>query len=407
MIKFILSLSLFLAGLGIIAKLTLANEINVFNRPSPLITQPLDIREKIQAGLDLLKHSQPLALENKIIRYKSGKVVITNETLRKQIALAIFNTKNGAVFEKRVWVKEDEIKNYGKTKMLALEPVEAGEPLDIQPKYWNSFNTFYEVEGRPELIVVANKYLLESKYLTGLPEKSKNKYSEIFYVPYSTALHRPELVEAGKRYIEARVETAFTDLTNHGLFQDSTSNPVSKEFVKTIMLVEHVDPDSFFIAADGGKELTERVLVIIGANQKRAYRYTGSPAGANGLAQFIKPTYNTIVRNYPSAGLIADYALGMADHTNAIKAMVLFFDAYKKNIVAKIADKNILNQLGITEEMLAATYNGGPNRVIRAVNNYGLAWLGRQLELPKSKRNFKTETLDYIKKFLAIRELKI
>lgn len=404
MTKFIWSLSLFLVGLGIIAKLALANnEINVFNRPSPLITQTLDIREKIQTGLDLLKHSQPLVLENKIIRYKSGRVVTTNETLRKQIALAIFNTKNEAVFEKRVWVKEAEIKNYSQTKTLTLTPAEAGEPLDIQPKYWNSFNTFYEVKGRPELIVVANKYLLESKYLTGLPEKSKNKYSEIFYVPYSAALHRPELVAAGKRYIEARVNAAFADLAQRG----AINNPVSQEFIKTIILVEHVDPDSFFIAADGGKELTERILVIVGANQERAYRYTGSPAGANGLAQFIKPTYNTMVRNYPSAELIADYALGMTDHTNAIKAMVLFFDAYKKDIAAKIVNKNILNQLGITEEMLAATYNGGPNRVIRAINNYGLAWLGRQLELPKSKRNFKTETLNYIKKFLAIRELKI
>lgn len=363
--------------------------------------------DKIAEGLDLLKHSPPLVLENKVIRYKSGRIVTTNETLRKQIALAILNTRNGAVFEKRAWVKEAEIKNYSKTKMLTLEPAGAGEPLNIQPKYWNSFNTFYEVKGRPELIVVANKYLLESKYLTGLPERSKNKYSEIFYVPYSAALHRPELVEAGKRHLEAKVDAAFADLASRGLFQGSTLNPVSKEFVKTIMLVEHVDPDSFFIAADGGKELTERVLVIVGANQERAYRYTGSPAGANGLAQFIKPTYNTMVRNYPSAGLIADYALGMADHTNAIKAMVLFFDAYKEGIAAKVINKNILSQLGITEEMLAATYNGGPNRVIRAINNHGLAWLGRQLELPKSKRNFKTETLDYIKKFLAIRELKI
>lgn len=393
-------------GIGIVFSFTFANEL-VTDRPSPAPPTPtpelFKLSDKIAEGLDLLKHSPPLVLENKVIRYKSGRIITTSEALRKQIALAIFNTKNGAVFEKRVWVKEAEIKNYGKTKMLTLEPAGASEPLDIQPKYWNSFNTFYEVKGRPELIVVANKYLLESKYLTGLPEKSKNKYSEIFYVPYSVALHRPELVEAGKRYLEAKVDAVFADLAQRGVI----NNPVSKEFIKTIMLVEHVDPDSFFIAADGGKELTERVLVIIGANQGHAYRYTGSPAGANGLAQFIKPTYNTMVRNYPPAGLIADYALGMADHTNAIKAMVLFFDAYKKDIAVKVINKNILSQLGITEEMLAATYNGGPNRVIRAVNNYGLAWLGRQLELPKSKRNFKTETLDYIKKFLAIRELKI
>ena len=380
-------------------------EIEIKNNPviSPL---PLiDMAGKIREGISLLRSSPPLIYETKNKKL-SGDIV------RKQIALAILNTKSGVVFEKRIWVNEQEIKNYKKTGIVVFRSVVSGEALDIQPRWWNSFNTFYEVKNRPDLIIVANKYLFPSTYIVGLPEKSKNKYTDIVYSPYSTSVHLSEIIAAGKRYLDDNVNLAFGQLNLTGVISRSSPGKLvtavfGKEFIKNIILVEHVDPDGFSTAADGGRELTERVLAIIGANQNYAYRYTGSPAGASGLAQFIKPTYKTIVSKYPDARLIKDYNLGMADHPNAIKAMVLFFDNYKKDIDNKVTRRDVIGQIGITEEMLAAAYNGGPNKVVKSVNKYGLAWLSGQFSLPRIKAIFKPETMTYIQKFKSIKSLDI
>jgi hypothetical protein len=180
---------------------------------------------------------------------------------------------------------------------------------------------------------------------------------------------------------------------------------IDKDFIKNIIIVEHIDPDAFNVASDGGKELAERVLVIIGANKERAYRYTGSPAGAYGLAQFIRPTYQNIISKYPRAKMIKDYTLGMADHVNAVKAMVLFFDEHKKALASSTSRRDIVRSLGITEEMLAATYNGGPSRVTRSLNKFGLAWVSGQLNSPISSRILRRETLDYVSKFRAVTNL--
>lgn len=364
------------------------------------VFKKLEIVEKIQEGIELLEQSPSLAYESR------GGVL-----LRKQVALALLNKETGEVFEKRVLVNEEESKNYKKTGILVLEPVKTDETLNIQPQWWNSFNTFYKVREHPELIVIANKYLFPSEYITGLPEKSSGRYTDIVYVPYSKDLHTKEIVEAGKEYLEKNINQAFAELDNAKVNSLATPSSlvtagINKDFVRNIILVEHVDPGGFNSADDGGQELAERVLAVIGANQKSAYRYTGSPAGASGLAQFIKPTYDSMVARYPKAKLLKNYNAGMANHVNAIKAMVLFFDSHKKDIAGKITRRDIVSSLGITEEMLAATYNGGPGKVANSVNKFGLAWINSQL-LPNTTRILRQETINYVKKFDAIKGLNL
>lgn len=382
-------------------------EISIKNEPVPSATflaPPLDVGEKIREGISLLRSSPSLI-------YETENKKPSGELVRKQIALAILDKNTGEVFEKRVWVEEQEIKDYKKTGVVNLSSSQ--DDITIQAKWWNSFNTFYGVENRPDLMVVANKYPFQSSYLSGLPEKSGAEYTDIIYAPYSKSLHLPEIIAAGRQYLESGIDRAFEELESANVISHSLpANPVtavvSKEFIKNIILVEHIDPDGFSVAADGGKELIERVLTILGANGEQAYRYTGSPAGARGLAQFIKSTYETIVSKYPDARLIKDYNLGMADHTNAIKAMVLFFDNYKREIDNKITRRDVIGQIGITEEMLAAAYNGGPSRVVRSVNKYGLAWISGQLGLTAgTKTIFKKETLNYVEKLRSIKNLNV
>lgn len=370
-------------------------------------TGSFDLYQKIQTGVKLLQSSAPLKFEEKAISRTKKELV------RKQIAIALFDKTTGNVFQRRVWVDEKEIKNYSKTALMTFVPESPDDPIDIQPHWWNSFNTFFEVKNAPNLVVVANKYLLLSDSIPNKAERSKDKYTEIIYSPYSEAIHDSNLAKIGKDYVDKETDLAFDALRNLKVKSRSApgklvSDVVSKEFVKNIIIVEHIDPDGFAFAYDGGKLLTERVLVIIGANQERAYVYTGSNAGAIGLAQFIKSTYNSMRLKYPEARLISDFGSGMADHFNAIKAMVLFFDAHRKDISDRIARKSIIKQLGgnIPEEMLAAAYNGGPTRVVRSVNKYGLAWIDSQLDNLKPKI-FRAETLHYLEKFIAIRNLHI
>lgn len=375
------------------------------NTPTPS-PQPLNISKRVAEGKKILKISPPLVIESKKLNRTKSQVV------RKQIALAILDKNTGQVTEHRVWVKEDEIKNYSKTRIVNLTPVNVNENLNITVKWWNSFNGVYEITGKPDMVVVANKYPLLSTSVPDPKQRSGKTYTDIIYVPYSEALQTPELVQTGKDYIKEKVDAAFASLQANRVQSRSVpgqlvSDIVNKDFLKNIIVVEHVDPTAFTIASDEGKSLTDRVLVIIGTNRENAYAYTGSPAGANGIAQFISPTYKTMRLTYPNAKLITDFMLGTATHDNALKAMALFFDAYKREITDKVTRKKILAQLGgVSEEMMSMAYNGGPNRVVRALNTYGSNWLSSQFTASLTKV-FRPETLGYITKFQSIRDLNL
>lgn len=377
-----------------------APDVSIVPTPTPA---PLDLVQKIDSAKHLLKQSSPLVIEKK-------KVGRSTQVTRKQIALAILDKATGEITEHRYWAAQNEIQSYSKMRVLNLVPVAQNGALDIRVKWWNSFNSYFEVAGQPDMLIVANKYPLLSQSVPNPKQRSGKEYTDIIYVPYSEALQTPELVQSGKDYIAKLVDSAFASLRVNNVQSRSTlgqlvSDVVNKDFIKNIILVEHIDPIGFGLSDDGGKNLTERVLVLIGANRENAYAYTGSPAGANGIAQFISPTYKTMRLTYPKAKLITDFMLGTATHENAIKAMALFFDAYKAEIQNKVTRKDVLAQIGgVSEEMMSAAYNGGPNRVVRAVNTYGFNWLNPPLSATVATV-FRPETLGYLNKFQAIRDL--
>jgi len=356
-----------------------------------------NIDKKIAEGMALLKVSSPLEYETTNGK-KSGGL------LRRQIALAILDKKTGNIFEKRVWVEQDSLKEVKKTGLIELIPEEGGPSVfNISVGWWNTFNTLYVIDN-PDLIVVANKYLIDREQM---PEQSgimlsldapQDSYVDMVYAPYSEALHWPAVIKQGREYITSKLETAFEELEKDKVMSKAESDQVitdtiDKKLITNIILTEQIDTKSLLVSDDGGRRLAERVLVILGANKEWAYRYTGSSAGATGMAQFIEPTYNSMVTLYPDARLITDYELGMADHTNAIKAMVLFLDSHKSMLQGSIYNEEGL-QNGITNEMLAATYNGGPSRAIRSVNAEGADWEYSDI--------YREETSRYIQKYKKI-----
>lgn len=335
--------------------------------------------EKIQGGIAMLKISPPLEF---------------TEGIKRQTALAILNIKTGKLIEQRIWITPDG-------DLLSVEL--PGLPIII--KWSNVFNSVYEITGHPELVVVANKFLIERKFL---PEQKtlrlddgapRSKYTDMVYAPYSELLRTPEIIAAGTAYLNARAEEAYLDLKARKVkslaYPDKlVADVVPPDLVKNIILTEQVDPGWLTLSEDGGKALAERTLAIIGANGAWAYRYINSKAGARGLAQFIEPTYFGMINYYPGAGLIKDHQLGMTDHANAFKAVILFFDLHEAELRGKIGA-----DVPITKAMLAAAYNGGPNRVIQLVNKYGADWEASNL--------FPDETSSYIKKYHLMEALKI
>ncbi len=336
--------------------------------------------DKIQAGVAMLKASPPL-------EYTEG--------VRQQTALAILDTKTGKLIERRIWIAPNGT-------LLSREDPD----LPVVIKWSNVFNSVYEIQGRPELVVVANKFLIERAYL---PEQRilrlaadapQGRYTDMVYAPYSELLRTPEIIAAGKAYLNQHADEAYRDLRARRV--RSLAHPdklaadvVPPDLVKNIILAEQVDPGWLTLSEDGGRALAERTLAIIGANREWAYRYVNSNAGARGLAQFIAPTYLGMIEHYPDAHLIKDHQLGMADNTNAFKAVILFFDLHQAELQSKIQRADI----PLTKAMLAAAYNGGPNHVIQSVNTYGADWERSAL--------FPDETSTYIKKYHLMEALKI
>ncbi len=104
-----------------------------------------------------------------------------------------------------------------------------------------------------------------------------------------------------------------------------------------------------------------------------------------------------MIREYPTAGLITDYRLGMADHVNAVKAMILFLDIHALIIEQGVGSS--MPEGGVTGIMLAGAYNGGPSRVIRSIKEMGSRWESSELIHP--------ETRQYLDKYRSISALKI
>src|SRR3989344_8126 len=149
-----------------------SREVSIFNFKTLFRNAGnLPMSEKIRDGIALLKASPPLA-------YTTGNGKDSGGILKQQIALAILDLNTGEVFEYRMWVSGEYI-----------DP--ASNPLHVRVLWWNSFNSVYEIPNKKNLVVVANKYLVERKYL---PEQAslhlvinapRSRYTDMVYAPYS------------------------------------------------------------------------------------------------------------------------------------------------------------------------------------------------------------------------------
>jgi len=221
--------------------------------------------------------------------------------------------------------------------------------------------------------------------------------------PYAEAIHTPEMVAAGRAYLEDLVARAAAELDELGtaslaIAGEPVTAAVSERILAAILIVEHGRSDR--VEKLGIGRVVDEFLVILAANGNTAFADTVSRAGARGIAQFIGSSYQLTRTRYGNARLLPGFHAGAADHLNAAKAQYCLADWTLTALrPATLADL----RLPLFEEDLgayvAAAYNGGERRAARAYHNRPRSWesLGRGLY---------PETVNYVRFFrLVYRQL--
>ena len=186
---------------------------------------------------------------------------------------------------------------------------------------------------------------------------------EAVYTPYSREIASEEVIARGIAVQEDFIEKAYARLQERRVFSRAypgkpVVDVVPRDVLTVLLMNEHIDP-SLFTSPGHAKTLVEQVLTVIGTNQEKAYAYSVSSAGARGLVQMIPSTYSLLLNRYQSAGLLSNFATGMADPINAVMAQVLLCDADWQAI--RTRGEIPADKIG---PYLAAAYNGGVGRVL-------------------------------------------
>lgn len=334
--------------------------------------QVLGLQEKIAQARKLVG-SMTLRVSGNLADYYETRAGVRKkftDAAEKEIALALLNKDNGQIETIKILKRGGDLINIDPKYNITVKERASGVK-------WNNFNTQYEIKPA-NYILLANKYpVVEVRTTSKKVKNSRGKMvtvrssyptiEEVVYTPYSKSIHIPEVVAAGRLYIKGKVQQAYEDLRQRGVYSLAQSNkPVSdvvpSDFIEKIPMLEQTDLDEFY--ADPETNF-ERVLVLIGANQDLAFKYTGNFAGAIGWVQFTRPTYNGIKKSYPKAGLISDFNTGGRDHLNSIKAAILLHDYNLAGLIDKFGPQ-IVNDPKL-EEYLAASYNGAPRWVYASI----------------------------------------
>lgn len=320
----------------------------------------------------------------------------------REILLAAWHSKTDEMRLVRVTLESRTVK-VGRRFQTVLKAIPQTENFAVRYLSGNGVNVQYVIASPPGWQVLANRFPIFDAAAGSLGTFPPN---EEIYVPYNDALRTPEIVAAGLSYLLETITRALEDLRARKIVSASGRGPIAdvtdpKELAN-IAIIEHLDYAEFK-RVDDKHGVVNRVFTILGTNREDAYKFSGSSKGALGIAQFIKSTYNIIVRQYPQAQLIPDFESGMANHVNAFKAMALYLDvsgATLESIVRERITQNPEDLSYVLAEVRAASYNGGAGRVRLALRNYGINW-------STSMYGLRSETRSYLEKFRVVRELLI
>jgi len=335
----------------------------------------------------------------------SGSGNITRKKIKdeeRDVALKILNFESG-----EVRVIKIRISITAKEGLKIINP--SGYKIELATRtngiQWNKWNSIYKITEPENWIVIKNKY---PEWET---KKGKKVVEERIYVPYSSGIHVPEVVEEGREHLRLITQKAFEELAVSKVYSRAVPGQLIsdvpgllQEMFKRLPLIEGMDFSEFLTDPQMSYE---RVLVLIGSNKERAYYWTESSAGARGWLQYTPKTYGDMRKLYPSAELIVDHKTGASDHVNSMKAAILLHD-YNLSLMIKKFGTKILSDPRL-EEYLAAAYNGKPtwaHNSLKATISRGLPdWVNTLSATRKdSLGGLRNETKGYIDKIRYLQE---
>jgi hypothetical protein len=337
-----------------------------------LAAEQLSISAKIQqakkdlAGVVIKRSNKTITYHEELVLF--GTKVSVKDWSWKEIALVVMHPVT----------QETKIIKIKKTG-IDFQSLDREFAVSINPRLnghvWNSFNTNYEVVAAGDnthWLVLANKYIPHTPVLL-----AGKTISTVIYTPFTddlwTSAYKDELLQAGNTYLRNTTNSAYADLEKRGVVSKSIlgkklADAIPSELIYTLILTEHIDPDEF---NENEKKMAERVLMILGANTSSAFNFSNSSAGAHGIAQFMKNTYeNDVRKNYRAAGL-PSYLIGTRNHKESLKAAILLCDINLMKILGSFSSDAVS---AIQPQMLAASYNGGVYRIIAAFTEFGDKW---------------------------------
>mgnify|MGYP001593597487 CR=1 FL=1 len=305
----------------------------------------------------------------------------------KEAALVVMDTDNGNLEIVKIKKAGKKLQNNNPKFKISLEARPSGLT-------WNGKNTPFSVANPDSTFaVVANKWL---------ERLANGKTKEHIYSPYSARLHEQELVEIGNKHIDDDIYWAMSQLTRRGIGSPifpnvNIADVVPRRYLKNIVLTEQTDPQELYAFLAGTLEFDpfDRVKVIIGANGEDAYATTTSDAAALGWAQFTKPTWDLMIREFSDAKL-PNFKTGAPDHIYALQATALLYN-YNLNKLVDALGRKILDDPNLKLYM-AAAHNCGINRVISALQNPGKDWRVALRKLGKTDETILfLEKIDYLR----------
>jgi hypothetical protein len=295
--------------------------------------------------------------------------------------------------------------------------------------WWNGFNSSIDILEPPNTAVVGLLYALDPN------RRSALRRDAVIYTPFSRALLQPELIDAGREYLNEKISQSRREL-RHVKSRAQFRTPLEEGVVFkdgdyfNLILAEHMDPGSFRAITGDQLELEamrerrlmrliNRILVIIGSNREDAYKFTGNYASARGLTQFTPIGMRVVWNKYTEADISTDFLEATADHLFAIKAEICLLDHYLSEVLRVHPS---LSGSGYEKYAAGACYNGGPKNVFYGLKNFGMSWLypmrrlaelsnrrsltaKERRELEWLKKNRDHETFIYLNKMHAIERL--
>lgn len=350
--------------------------------PSIAETSQCNLVAKTQEAFTMLSTATP-QISSKVYRWTENRVghIETHSMRGREMAMVLLNVETCENNLITVNVRGDRI---DAPEGYALRPVQRDNGIVM-----NRWNTEFKAtcpgaDGSPnDCVVLANVEPDEKNTVTersiytanGLWTTIPTQVRGIefrTYAPYSRDVHSYELVREGKENIQSLFTDACAELQRKVVRaeaypeRDICDYPLfTLDMFEHLVLVEGAGMGEFIKESE---RTMERVYVIFGMNDKRAYIYTCSHADACGALQYTPGTYRHIRTKYPEAALFEDFTKGVRDHLNIAQAAILLhadnLGAIKRALSTEQYEE-FLSDGRLVEEVLAASYNTG---VVRSIN---------------------------------------